>query len=576
VALLKDGRFIAGAAEERFNRIKNSPGVFTSRAIKWVLDDAGITFSDLDAIAWANDPVGGLERWRSRGNRRVTREAIMRMTEALRSPVLLRGKGATLLSDWLRPQDAVDYQRAQFAYHFGAEAFDIRFECVDHHLSHAASAYYPSGFDEATVITWDGSGDGLSGSVRHGVGVAMNVLQEYWDFSIGQLYWLVHSYMKLSDEGSLMGLAAYGQPNEVLAPYVDAGRLWMDLGRLAGWTDPNSRHVGYSITEMAKLAPRRGPDDGLEESHKDLAAELQLRVEEFCFEIVRRAVGTSGCRRIALAGGVGLNAIFNGKLRRDPDLCEDLFVQPNPGDEGGSLGAACVVSQALGCQAAEPMSHAYYGSSSSGPEIEAVLRNVGVPFSFLADDALFERVAGCIAAGQVVAWVQGPMEWGPRALGNRSILADPRNSGSATRVNEAVKYRDAWRPFAPSMLEEVASTYLEDAHYSPYMIETYRVRPDKRSEIQAVVHADGTTRPQTVRRAVNPRYYDLIAAFGRLTGTPVVLNTSFNLKGEPIVRTPVDALRTFFGSGIDLLVMGNYMVQKGIVQQTGVAATPVL
>jgi carbamoyltransferase len=267
-----------------------------------------------------------------------------------------------------------------------------------------------------------------------------------------------------------------------------------------------------------------------------------------------------------LAGGVALNAVFNGKLGRDPSLCEELFVQPNPGDEGGALGAAYVVARRHGATVDDLMTHAYFGSSQSAGEIEQTLKNTGVPYSYLDDDELIEYVAGQLANGKIVGWAQGRMEWGPRALGNRSILADPRDEHAGQRVNVAVKYRDPWRPFAPSMLLEAAESYLVDPFYSPFMITTFMVRPERRSEIPSVVHTDGSTRPQMVTRDVNPRYYALIEAFGKLTGTPVLLNTSFNLKGEPVVRTPLDALRTFFSSGIDLLVLENYLVSKDRLQ----------
>lgn len=563
-ALLKDGRFVAGAAEERFNRVKNSPGMFPEKSIAWVLHAAGISLDDVSTIAWANDPRGAAQRWSERSERRGIRRAVTRLAatiDASRSGVA--AKAANLLNDSLRPSQLIDYQQAQFVDVFGKGSLQIPFNCVDHHLSHAASAYFPSGMDEATVITWDGSGDGLSGSVRHGSAGRMTTVAEYGDFSIGELYWAVHKYLKLSDEGSLMGLAAYGTPNGALEPYVRARDLWMDLAAISGYHHPVYQHMFYSLDVMERLAPPRQPDDELLPAHRDLAAELQTRVEEFCFEITRRAVEATGCRRVALAGGVALNAVFNGKLGRSADLCDELFVQPNPGDEGGALGAAYVVAQQQGVRIDDPMTHAYFGRSSSNAEIESALKGAGVGYQFLDDDMLLEHVAEQIANGKIIGWYQGAMEWGPRALGNRSILADPRNADAGERVNVAVKYRDPWRPFAPSLLAEAAEAYLVDPFYSPFMITTFQVRPDKVSEVPSIVHADGSTRPQMVRRDVNPRYYGLIEAFGRRTGTPILLNTSFNLKGEPIVCKPLDAVRTFFSSGIDLLVMENYIVTKG-------------
>lgn len=562
-ALVRDGKFVAGAAEERFNRVKDSLGVFPRRAVQWVLDAEGITLADVSAIAWANDPVGALRRWGDRDSHRVARRAVRRLSELVDNPDHRWAPYvANILDPRFRPAELAEYQRAQFVRHFGEVALDIPFECVDHHFSHAASAYYPSGFDEATVLTWDGSGDGLSTTVRHGRGGDLRTVSEYADFSIGEMYWAIHSYLKLSDEGSLMGLAAYGTPNGVLDRYVRPSDLWVDLKQLKGYHQRVARHVGFSPDAMSRLAPWRHRDGELLASHRDLAADLQDKVERLCFEVTRRAVAATGCRKLAISGGVALNAVFNGKLGRSTDLCEELFVQPNPGDEGGALGAAYVATRRRGIRIDDRMSHAYHGPRYSGDEIERTLKSVGVAYTNLDDDALIRRVSQALASGQVVGWFQGPMEWGPRALGNRSILADPRDAQAGQRVNVAVKYRDPWRPFAPSMLAEAAADYLVDPFFSPFMITTFHVRDERRSEIPSVVHADGTTRPQMVTRETNPRYYDLIRAFGDLTGTPVLLNTSFNLKGEPIVNTPLDALRTFFSSGLDVLVMENYLLTK--------------
>lgn len=572
-ALIKDGRFVAGAGEERFNRIKNSPGIFPVQSIRWVLDAEGISLDDVTAIAWSNDPIGGQRRWRSRNDKRLAREMISRIAALADLPAERhaefkgwRSQISNLISPHLRPVELTDFQRAQFALHFGEAALDIPFECVDHHLSHAASAFFPSGMKEATVITWDGNGDELSCSVRHGRDGDMKTVTEYGDFSVGELYWAIHTYLKMSDEGSLMGLAAYGRPNGVLDDFVRPLELWMDLARIRGYNHPLFRHIGYSFDVLERLAPPRDVDDELLDAHRDLAAEVQEKIEEFCFEITRRAVRATGCTRIALAGGVALNAVFNGKLGRDPGLCEELFVQPNAGDEGGALGAAYVAAQRHGIQVDDLMRHAYFGSAVVDSDIEQTLKNAAVPSQYLDDEELMPYVSGQLANGKIVGWVQGAMEWGPRALGNRSILADPRDEHAGERVNVAVKYRDPWRPFAPSMLAEAADAYLIDPFYSPFMITTFLVRPERRSEIPSVVHADGSTRPQMVRRDVNARFYALIEAFGKRTGTPVLLNTSFNLKGEPVVCTPLDAIRTFFSSGIDILVLGNFLVNKDRLQ----------
>jgi carbamoyltransferase len=254
--------------------------------------------------------------------------------------------------------------------------------------------------------------------------------------------------------------------------------------------------------------------------------------------------------------------VVNGKLGRSRELCEELFIQPNAGDEGGALGAALVASRDLGDDVRHTMTQSYFGPEESEAETHRTLRIVGVPYQKVEDDALLPMIARELAGGRLVGWVQGRLEWGPRALGNRSILADPRDPEAGARVNEAVKYRDPWRPFAPSILAEAADTYLVDSFFSPFMITTFEVRADKRSSIPSVVHADGTTRPQMVTEDTNPRYYRLIQEFAKVSGVPLLLNTSFNLKGEPIVATTLDALRTFFSSGLDILVVGSHVVDK--------------
>ena len=560
--LLRDGEVFGAVGEERFSRVKDAHGQFPHRAIAWLLRTAGIELSDLSAVAWSNDPVGGQRRWARRERHRLARQAlatVISQAEASHRPLMR--ELLSLIDSGFRPADLVRSQRAGLVKHFGPGP-DIDILCVDHHLCHAASAYYPSGMDQATVITWDGSGDGLTGSVGHGHDGGLALISEYSDFSIGGLYWCLHSYLNLSDEGSLMGLAAYGDANGALDPYVRSGELFVDHATLAGYHDPDAAYLPYSPRAMRSLAPPRRADDELLAAHRNLAAELQVKVEELCFEVVKRAVDRTRCRRLAIAGGVGLNAVVNGKLGRCTELCEELFIQPNAGDEGGALGAAMIASRDLGDDVAHPMNHSYFGPEESSEDTQRTLSMVGVPYQRMDDEALLPMIARELAGGRLIGWVQGRLEWGPRALGNRSNLGRSTRPEAAARVNEAVKYRDPWRPFAPSMLVEAAEAYLVDPFFSPFMLTTFAVRQDMRSVIPSVVHADGTTRPQMVTETANPRYYRLIAEFAQISGVPVLLNTSFNLKGEPIVATTLDALRTFFSSGLDVLVVGNYVVDK--------------
>ncbi|HLL70682.1 MAG TPA: carbamoyltransferase C-terminal domain-containing protein, partial [Pyrinomonadaceae bacterium] len=452
--------------------------------------------------------------------------------------------------------------KAGFREKFRLDVDKIPFFRVDHHLSHAASAYYASGFQEATVITWDGSGDGLSATISHGKDGKLKVLEERLDFSIGEVYWTVHKFLKLSDEGSLMGLAGYGKPQNFFKGLVDADRLYMDLNHISRPGGTSETWIGYHPSLVERLGPPRLPDEPLEDRHRDIAADLQKLVEDFGFSFMRRAIEMTGCRNVAFAGGVALNAVMNGKIARS-GLVDNIFIQPEAGDAGGALGAAYMGYQRLGYDLQpKAMEHAYWGIGFTDEEIEAALAITKVRYEKVTREELVETVASELADKKIVGWFQGRAEWGPRALGARSILADPRDREMNLRVNAAVKYRDDWRPFAPSMIEEVAGEYMEGAMYAPFMIMTFPVKEEKKKDIAAVVHVDGTTRPQTVRRTVNPLYYDMIKRLGEKTGVPVVMNTSFNLKGEPVVNSPRDALRTFFSSGLDVLALGNFIIRK--------------
>jgi predicted NodU family carbamoyl transferase len=362
-----------------------------------------------------------------------------------------------------------------------------------------------------------------------------------------------------------MGLAPYGTRKGLLDGLVDvdAGTMRVDLlARFAPFPESFRRVAGE---------PRR-PGDPLEQRHKDLAADLQFTIEAFGMKIVEHAVRTTGLRDICFAGGCALNATLNGKIGRS-GLVDRVFVQPEAGDAGGALGAAYLAHQALGLELPRrELRHVYWGPSFTTDDIVAQLELVKVPYELLPDDDIAPCIGEMLASEKIVGWFQLGSEWGPRALGARSIIADPRQEKMRDRVNNAIKYRDWWRPFAPSMLAEAADQYLEGAFPAPFMIVTFPVKPGKEKEIAGVVHRDGTTRPQMLVRDVNPRYYDLIHEFGRRTGVPVIMNTSFNLKGEPMVNSPRDALRTFFSSSLDALIMNNVLVRKPVVSDNSAAA----
>jgi len=323
-----------------------------------------------------------------------------------------------------------------------------------------------------------------------------------------------------------------------------------------------SQHAPFPPEFTQRAGNPRRPGEPLEQRHKDLAADLQCQIEAFGMKIVRKAMAVTGIHDLCLAGGCALNATLNGKIGRS-ELVDRLFIQPEAGDAGGALGAAYLAHLALG-YALPPyeLTHAYWGPAFTNDEIIEQTELVKVPYELLGDADIAPCISSLLIDQKIVGWFQMGSEWGPRALGARSILADPRREEIRDRVNSAIKYRDWWRPFAPSMLAEAADEYLQGAFFAPFMIVTFPVHKHLAHDMAGVVHCDGTTRPQMVTRAANPRYYDTIKAFGDRTGLPLILNTSFNLKGEPMVNTPRDALRTFFSSGLDALLMNNVLIRK--------------
>ena len=556
-SLVKDGELVAAAAEERFIRIKHAVGHFPENAIRFCLNKAGIGFEDLAAVAWSNDPSLAARRWASAGRLQPFKKGLLRGATLVDR--MEGGSFGRLLSDELRPSAVIERQRKELVSRFPGS--QPPFFCFDHHLSHAASTYYTSGYERSAILTWDGNGDGLSGIIARGSGPDIEVLSEISDFSVGELYWAVHSLLRLSDEGSLMGLAAYGERKPFFRPVADADRLWMDMTQIRAINEWNrTRTTPYDF--VRSLGPPRGSDDPLEPRHKNLAASLQQVVEEFGMRLAKEAISLTSENNLCMAGGVALNAVFNGKLTR-AGLFDSVFIHPAPGDDGGAAGAAFLAYRKLGgIPKQQAMTTAALGPAFDDEQTAEMLAIAGVAAEQLGDAELPEAVAEEVAAGGVVGWFQGQMEWGPRALGNRSIIADPRTADSRDKVNRVVKYRDPWRPFAPSMLASAAKDLLHDPHEAPFMLTTFEVTDAAKEQIPAVVHADSTTRPQLVHEINAPRYHAMITAFGRRTGVPAVVNTSFNLKGEPVVCTPLDALRTFIASGMDALVLGNHLVLK--------------
>ncbi len=523
--LLKDGQLVAFAEEERFIKVKHAPGYCPNNAVKYCLNEAKITLDDVDYISF--------HVWHQNQD---DRSAMI--------TTILNKIGAFLKMTAVK-----------------ADTFMPR-----HHASHSASAYLVSGFKSASIISADAVGDHQQTTLLgEGEGNTINYLQDYaMPHSLGYFYGLLTEYLGFrfaNGEGKVMGLAPYGQPRHDFSEIFRCGtvihekappQLWLNK-EIYGW-------AGDQPKLESILGPARKRGEEITQRHMDIAATVQKKIEEAMYNLTQYLVERTNKTNLAIAGGVGLNCCVNGALLRS-GLISEIFIQPSANDAGVALGSALLCALNYGDKIDWKMEHAYYGPEFTNNEIEAALKHHKLSYGEHDDIA---AVAGdLVSKGRIVGWFQGRMEMGPRALGNRSILADPRDPGMKDRINHRVKHREPFRPFAPSMLAERAPEYLEDAHPSPFMILAFKVKQEKREEIPAVVHVDGTTRPHTVEKRVNEKYWELIKAFEERTEVPVVLNTSFNIRGEPIVCTPEDAIGTFLKTGIDYLAIGNFLTGKG-------------
>ncbi|MGH9687636.1 MAG: carbamoyltransferase family protein [Candidatus Acidiferrales bacterium] len=542
--IARDGEVLFAVAEERLSRVKHDAR-FPALAIRACLDFAGVQPGEAGFVCqgW---PVA-----------RATFLHDLSCFATGRQPAdsrALLNSTRYFVSMWHQRSGESRFRRI-----FGS-ASRPKFRLTQHHLAHAISAYAFSGFADAAVLVIDGRGAWEATSIWRGCDGRLEHVQTIpWPNSLGLFYAQFTQYLGFepySDEWKVMGLAPYGKPgvdlSEFIAvdgnPYRVATRLL--LGKESAPCDAIE----------ARLGPKRSPEFEIGDRYKDVAFAVQDACERAMLKLAASAVAKTGCRNLCLAGGVALNSKANGKILTS-GLVDELFVQPAAGDDGVCLGAALAPYLDSGSKLPlRKMRHAYLGPASSDAEIEKALQTYKVRYTKMSDVA--KTAAELLANGKILGWFQGRMEFGPRALGSRSILADPRDPKMTAKVNNAVKFREWWRPFAPSMLAETAAEYIESATDSPFMILTAQVREEKRGVIPAVTHVDGSARPQTVERDVNPLYWQLICEFGRLTGVPVIMNTSFNLRGEPIVCTPTDAIRTFFSSGMDALVIGTFLVEK--------------
>jgi len=558
-ALVRDGELIAAAEEERFSRIKHAkrPVPFSAwelpfGAIDYCLAEAGIVLAEVDQVAYSFDPsLFDAGRANAGSIELPLQPSAGRVADASRSPWDPLFLSYVVNAPRQLAAGAPHHLQRRFkgVRHDGP----FRWRFVPHHAAHEASAYLAAPFESCAVMTLDGRGERATttfGVYRDGSYRRLKSIDV--PHSLGLLYEDVTrhlGFLHSSDEYKVMALASYGTPR-----YLDAFR---DAVRVAANGD-----FRLGPLELAKLTPRRERGAPLEPAHFDLAASLQRVLEESALALARWLREASGERRLAMAGGVALNCVMNARLR-DSGLFERVWVQPAAGDAGTALGAALWAdADARGSGArAWRMEHAYYGPSFSDAEIERALAWSGVRYRRMTDPA--EEAAQLLAAGAILGWFQGRMEFGPRALGARSILASPLEPDMQQRLNE-LKDREDFRPVAPVVIEEAFTDWFvrSGAEDAPFMLFVYQVRPDRAQRIPAVRHVDGTARVQTIRREHNPPYYDVVRAFGRRTGVPVLVNTSFNTRGEPIVCTPRDALESFWTTPLDALVIGPFLVDK--------------
>jgi carbamoyltransferase len=559
-ALVVDGELVAAAEEERFNRIKHVAG-FPSLAAQWCLAEAGLRPEELDHVAVSRDPRANIGQ------------------KLLRT--IRHGASARYLKARLQNASKIRDVHAALAEALGVPASGLRAQThnVEHHQAHVSSAFFVSPFDEAAILSVDGFGDFASTMTAVGRGNQFDVLDRVlFPHSLGIYYaaitqWLGFPYY--GDEGKVMGLASYGDPQPHLKAMSDVLHAEDDLfvlnldyfthdkeGVDMTW-DEGSPRIGriYSDKLVDTFGPARDPEEELLPHHWNVAASLQLHLEEIYLHVLGRLHERTGLPNLALAGGVALNAVANGRIRNETGF-DEVYVQPAAGDSGTAVGAAYYVwNQELKQPRGFVMRHAYTGPEYGDEEVAAAIDSAGLTAERLDDDALFPAVAERIAAGDVVGWFQGRMEFGPRALGHRSIVADPRRADMKDILNARIKQREPFRPFAPSILHEATGEWFEQDYTSPFMVLVYKTRAEKRESIPAVNHVDDTGRVQSVERDVAPRYYRLIEEFGKQTGVPIVLNTSFN-ENEPIVMTPAEALDTFRKTKMDVLVLGNYVVRR--------------
>jgi carbamoyltransferase len=522
-----DGQLVAMVEEERLNRIKHAPRMVAKLAMEYCLRQAGVTLGQVDYVAVGFDSVTNV----ALGNLRSEGDFLSGLNQA---------------AMWLRDGQTYEKQLTLDGYDRRRVIF------VNHHRAHAASSFFASGFEEANILSLDGSGGSESGILGAGSGTDIRVFKTVSNRgSWGLMYEEITEklgFRRHSGEGKVMGLAAYGKPDPAGLPFVkwDGDIPIIDAGARKAFVE--------------SLKPRR-KEDPITDAHENLAATLQDTLERAAIRMSEWLYQQTGSRRLCMSGGSALNCSMNGKLALLPWV-DEIFIQPAAYDAGTALGAALQVHvDKTGRRPAWRMEHAYWGPEFTNEQIEEALKAFQDIRYYRSDDICAET-ADLLAQGKIIGWFQGRSEVGPRALGNRSILADPSRPEMKDRVNNQVKHREPWRPFAPSMSEEAVAHFVDHPMPSPFMILAFDTKPEVRSQIVSAAHVDGTIRPQTVSRSTNPRYWGLIKQFEDRTGIPAVLNTSFNVDSQPIVNTPQEAIDTFLECGIEVLAIGDFVAWK--------------
>ncbi len=569
-ALLKDGILIAAAEEERFTRIKHE-GCFPIRAIAFCLAKAGISLAEVEHVGvyWQPFRMGVRARGMLKTALRNPASFLKQAGSALKELSPAGGGDATASQgSWME----LFFVRSLLQKHFGA--FRGRLHYLDHHRCHMASAFFASPFDQATILVFDGAGEEVSTTLAVGSGTSLKVLRSIpWPHSLGHFYSTMTGFLgftMLDGEYKLMGLAPYGTPEHL--SFIRRNMLITDK---PGAFRLNHALVDYHAALQGQFPkalrerfgePRQNEAAPFTDRHQHIAASTQAAFEEVVQDLARWAFQAGGQQRnVTIAGGCGLNCAATGRLLREGPF-ERIYVPPAPHDAGCTVGAALLVyHEVLGHPRQFEMTHAYYGPEYGDSEISRALLAQGIEAQPTVDeDTLLTKTVEVLRNSGVVGWFQGPMEFGPRALGSRSFLADPRHDSIRDTINGKIKKRELFRPFAPSVKEEAASEYFALSQPSPFMTLTVPAKDHQRARIPAVTHIDGSARVQTVNRTNNPRYWNLLDRFEKETGIPILLNTSFNIQ-EPIVCTPEQALATFVRSGVDALVIGNYFIDRAML-----------